>query len=147
MPTAVQRTHWTEDAKHIIDQVKACQFMLGTTLSKELEMELHRAVMHLDDANSTVISYAVTVRNLAKYTIENVQHNQRVLQTVTQAASDLAKMVDKRQASMETLQLLLALALPIPAGADKHQADDIRTHRIDLAKYVCERAAQRLVQA
>jgi len=107
---------------------------------------LRHAVMQLDEANQMVISYAVTVRNLAKYTIENVQNNQRVLQTVGNASNDLAKMVEKRQTAVETLQLLLTLAMPVPEGADTHQADDIRTHRIELAKYVCEHAANRTVQ-
>lgn len=144
--TQVTQTNWAQDADHLETQVKACQFMLGTTLSKELAYQLRHAVMQLDEANQMVISYAVTVRNLAKYTIENVQNNQRVLQTVGNASNDLAKMVEKRQTAVDTMQLLLTLALPVPEGADTHQADDIRTHRIELAKYVCERAANRTAQ-
>lgn len=145
--TATATTTWVQDARWLEEQVKATQFMLGTTLSKEMEHQLATAVMDLDFENGMVISYAVTVRNLAAYTIEDVQMNRRVLQTVTNAATDLAKQVDKRQASVDKLLLLLVIAMPVPANADTHIAGDIRAHRMELANTICENAARRLVQA
>lgn len=147
METQVTQTTWSQDADWLEAQVKAAQFMLGTTLSKELTYQLRHAVMNLDSANAMVISYAVTVRNLATYTIEDVQNNRRVLQTIGNASTDLAKMVDKRQACCETLQLLLSLAMPVPANADAHQMRDIVDHQRELAKTILENSAQRMVQA
>ena len=147
MTTQATQTNWTQDADMLEAQVQATQFMLGTTLSKELTYQLRHAVMELDSANAMVISYAVTVRNLATYTIEDVQANRRVLQTVPQASNDLAKMVEKRQQAVETLQLLLTIAMPVPANADAGIRDDIQAHRRELASTICENAARRTVQA
>lgn len=146
MTTQATQTNWTQDADMLEAQVQATQFMLGTTLSKELTYQLRHAVMELDSANAMVISYAVTVRNLATYTIEDVQANRRVLQTVPQASNDLAKMVEKRQQAVETLQLLLTLAMPVPANADTSIREDIYAHRRELANTICENAARRTVQ-
>ena len=145
--TQATQTNWMQDAEWLETQVQAMQFMLGTTLSNELAYQLRNAVMLLDDANRMVISYAVTVRNLATYTIEDVQHNRRVLQTIGNASNDLAKMVDKRQATVDTLQLLLTLALPVQRNADASMSEDIYARRRELAETICENAARRLVQA
>jgi hypothetical protein len=147
METQVAQTTWTQDADMLEEQVKSAQFMLGTTLSKELIYQLRHAVMELDSANAMVISYSVTVRNLATYTIEDVQNNRRVLQTIGNASNDLAKMVEKRQQCVETLQLLLTLALPLPANADTSIREDIYAHRRELASTICENSARRMVQA
>ena len=121
--------------------------MLRGTLSLELQYQLRIAVMEIDEANKTVISYAVTVRNLVMYTIEDVQANRRVLQTVTGASNDLAKMVDKRQSCVDKLQLLLVIAMPAPADWDKSQRMDLNAQRMEFANTICENAASRLVQA
>ena len=147
METQATQTTWSQDADWLETQVKAMQFMLGTTLSNEMVYQLRNAVMELDFANGMVISYAVTVRNLATYTIEDVQNNRRVMQTLPQAGDELAKMVDKRQACCETLQLLLSLAMPVPANADAHQVRDIIDHQRELAKTILDNSAQRMVQA
>ena len=147
MTTQATQTNWSQDADWLEAQVKATQFMLGTTLSKELTYQLRHAVMNLDSANAMVISYAVTVRNLATYTIEDVQNNRRVMQTLPQASTDLAKMVDKRQACYETLHLLLSLAMPVPATADASSMKDIIDHQRELAKTIFANSAQRMVQA
>ena len=147
MTTEATQTNWSQDADWLEEQVLATQFMLGTSLSKELNYQLRHAVMNLDSANAMVISYAVTVRNLATYTIEDVQNNRRVLQTVANASNDLAKQVDKRQQCVETLQLLLTLAMPIPANADSSHCNDIQDHRRSIAEVICTNAAQRTVQA
>ena len=147
MTTKATQTNWSQDADWLEEQVLATQFMLGTSLSKELNYQLRHAVMNLDSANAMVISYAVTVRNLATYTIEDVQNNRRVLQTVANASDDLAKQVDKRQQCVETLQLLLTIAMPVPANADSFVRQDLFDRRDELTKTICENAAQRTVQA
>jgi hypothetical protein len=144
MTTQATQTNWAQDADWLEQQVKAMQFMLGTTLSKELTFQLRHAVMNLDSACGMVISYAVTVRNLATYTIEDVQNNRRVLQTIGNASADLAKMVDKRQQAIETLSLLVTLALPVPASADAHQVRDIVDRGRELVATICANTAQRL---
>ena len=143
---ATTTSNWAQDARWLEEQVQAVQFMLGTTLSNEMKSQLSNAVMDLDYTNGMVISYAVTVRNSAAYTIEDVQGNRRVLQTITNAASDLAKQVEKRQACVDKLLLLLTVAMPVPANADAHIAGDVREHRTSIANTICERAAQRTVQ-
>ena len=147
MTTQATQTNWAQDADWLEEQVKAMQFMLGTTLSNELIYQLRNAVMELDFANGMVISYAVTVRNLAAYTIEDVQANRRVLQTVTSAGNDLAKQVDKRQACVDKLLLLLTVAVPTPSNSDAFICQDIRDRRTELANTICENAARRTVQA
>jgi hypothetical protein len=144
MTTQATQTHWWQDADWLEQEVKAMQFMLGTTLSKELTLQLRTAVRHIDEACGMVISYAVTVRNLATYTIEDVQNNRRVLQTIGNASADLAKMVDKRQQAIETLQMLVTLALPVPANADAHQLRDITDRGRELVATICANTAQRL---
>jgi len=146
MTTQATQTNWAQDADWLEEQVKAMQFMLGTTLSNELIYQLRNAVMELDFANGMVISYAVTVRNLAAYTIEDVQANRRVLQTVTSAGNDLAKQVDKRQACVDKLLLLLTVAVPTPSNSDAFICQDIRDRRTELANTICENAARRTVQ-
>ena len=147
METQVTQTNWSQDADWLEEQVKAMQFMLGTTLSNEMVYQLRNAVMELDFANGMVISYAVTVRNLAAYTIEDVQANRRVLQTVTAAGNDLAKQVDKRQACVDKLLLMLTIAVPTPRNADSFVCQDISARRMELANTICENAARRTVQA
>lgn len=147
MEQQVTQTNWWQDADWLVEKVEAMQFMLGTTLSTEMANQLRNTVMELDMANGMVISYAVTVRNLAAYTMEDVQANRRVLQTVTAAGNDLAKQVDKRQACVDKLLLLLMIAVPTPSNADSFQRDDLRDHRNALANTICENAAQRTVQA
>jgi hypothetical protein len=146
MTTQATQTNWVQDADWLEEQVKAMQFMLGTTLSNELIYQLRNAVMELDFANGMVISYAVTVRNLAAYTIEDVQANRRVLQTVTSAGNDLAKQVDKRQACVDKLLLLLTVAVPTPSASDAYICQDIRDRRTELANTICDNAARRTVQ-
>jgi hypothetical protein len=146
MTTQATQTNWVQDADWLEEQVKAMQFMLGTTLSNELIYQLRNAVMELDFANGMVISYAVTVRNLAAYTIEDVQANRRVLQTVTAAGNDLAKQVDKRQACVDKLLLLLTVAVPTPSASDAYICQDIRDRRTELANTICDNAARRTVQ-
>ena len=147
METQVTQTNWSQDADWLETQVKAMQFMLGTTLSKELTYQLRHAVMNLDSANAMVISYAVTVRNLATYTIEDVQNNRRVMQTLPPAGDELAKMVDKRQACVDKLLLMLTIAVPTPRNADSFVCQDISARRMELANTICENAARRTVQA
>tara|TARA_B110000503_G_scaffold134816_1_gene214362 strand:- start:770 stop:1213 length:444 start_codon:yes stop_codon:yes gene_type:complete len=147
MTQQATHTSWNEDADWLEAQVLATQFMLGATLSRELTFQLRHAVMELDEANKTVISYAVTVRNLVAYTIEDVQANRRVLQTVTSASNDLAKFVDKRQACVDKLQLLLVIAMPAPVDWDNAQRMDLNAQRMEFANTICENAASRLVEA
>ena len=145
--TQTTATFWSQDADELEAQVKAAQFMLGTTLSNELTYQLRHAVMNIDSTNAMVISYAVTVRNLAKYTIEDVQANRDVLQTLPQASIELAKAVDKRKQAIDALELLLTIAMPIPANADAYIRNDIKDHRLALAQMVCNNSALRMRQA
>ena len=147
MTQQATHTSWNQDADWLVDKVLATQFMLGGTLSRELTYQLRIAVMEIDEANKTVISYAVTVRNLVMYTIEDVQANRRVLQTVTGASNDLAKMVEKRQACVDKLQLLLVIAMPAPADWVKSQRMDLNAQRMEFANTICENAARRTVEA
>jgi hypothetical protein len=49
MTTQATQTHWWQDADWLEQEVKAMQFMLGTTLSKELTLQLRTAVRHIDE--------------------------------------------------------------------------------------------------
>lgn len=147
MTTQVTRNNWLHDSEWLEEQVKATQFMLGTTLDKELLNQMRHAVLEIDTANAMVISYAVTVRNCATYTIEDVQANRHVLQTVTSASTELAKQVARRETAIRTLQLLMTIAMPVPTGADVHTSRDICDRRNEILETVCNRAARRTVQA
>lgn len=77
-----------------------------------LKAHLRRTVSDLEGANKTVISYATTVRNLAKYMIEDVQNNRSCMNTMQSAADTLHSAVEKRAFVIKSLEVLLEIAIP-----------------------------------
>jgi len=96
-----------------------------------------RSMINKIDFNlSNCISYAEGVKRMANYTLENVQSNQMVLQSVAQVATELENCVTERKQLWLQFVALLDLAT---TGAINHK---------DLVLTVIGRnAAQRTVQA
>lgn len=148
MTTQTTQTHWHQDADWLEQQVRDCQVLCGRNRNNsEMSYQLRTAVRELDTANGMVISYAVSVQNLAKYTIENVQAGQRVHQTPTDACNELTKMVEKRQQCVQTLHMLLAIAMPMPVDANAGVREIIKDSRYAIVETICNNAAQRTLQA
>ena len=96
-----------------------------------------RSMINKVDFNlSQCVRYAEAVKRMANYTLENVQRNEMVLQSVTQVATELENCVNERKQLWLQFVALLDLAT---TGAINHK--DLVLHQIG------EHAARRTVQA
>jgi hypothetical protein len=98
--------------------------LLQGVRQEQMEVQLRRTIADLDGANRAVISYAVTVQNLAKYIIQDVQNNRSIMQTITSAEEQLSLQVQKRFHVLRTLEVLLEIAMPLHiAGMEQLRHD------------------------
>jgi len=98
--------------------------LLQGVRQEQMEVQLRRTLADLEGTNRAVISYAVTVQNLAKYIVEDVQSNRSIMQTITSAEEQLSQQVQKRFHLLRTLEVLLEIAMPITiAGAEQLRHD------------------------
>jgi len=120
LETREAQTSWIEDMKWMDNHLP----LLQGVRQEQMEVQLRRTIADLDGANRAVISYAVTVSNLAKYIIQDVQNNRSIMQTITSAEEALSQQVQKRFHVLRTLEVLLEIAMPLHiAGMEQLRHD------------------------
>jgi len=102
VPSCVEDMQWIDSQLPLLQGVR----------QEQMEVQLRRTLADLDGTNRAVISYAVTVSNLAKYIIQDVQNNRSIMQTITSAEESLSQQVQKRFHLLRTLEVLLEIAMP-----------------------------------
>lgn len=114
VPSCVEDMQWIDSQLPLLQGVR----------QEQMEVQLRRTLADLDGTNRAVISYAVTVQNLAKYIIEDVQSNRSIMQTITSAEESLSQQVQKRFHLFRTLEVLLEIAMPLHiAGMEQLRHD------------------------